>query len=276
MHNKKLFLVFVLLILLIVKVTVISGQENNNIVERALGDSTFTWKTVASNGIRIYYQKGSFAERHRFMILRSVTTAVDEVLDLLEESNWDSELTAFYVESREEMKRIVGRPYSGFSDWTTNAIFIVLNAEWRSFEKHEFTHVVTMGGWGPPDVTSRWMIEGIAIYCDGWCRQYSIDELAFHLLSNDQLPPLQELFDNFTGLGEIRAGISAASFIGFIRQTYGVHMLRDLWSRGIGILNELLGNDLNQIENSWKFYLKQKTRKDIQVDLDTINKLGCG
>lgn len=266
----------ILVLLLIVFATNVMGQTPDDFVQKALDDTTFTWLSSSSNGIRIFYQKDSFAEKHRMMLLRSVKTTVDEVLELLEEPAYEPLLNVFYLESRDEMKRIIGRPYSGFSNWTANGIFIVLNPEWRSFEKHEFAHVVTMGVWGPPDVTSRWMIEGIAIYCDGWCREYTVDDIVFHLLSNDQLPPLQELFDDFANLGEIRAGFYAASFIGFIRNTFGVHELRNLWFNGVGNLKELLGDDLNQIENSWKLYLKRNVRKDIQVDLDTINKLGCG
>jgi len=201
---------------------------------------------------------------------------IAEVLDLLGESDWDSILNVFYIESREEMKKIVGHPYSGFADWNGNGIFIVVNPEWRSFEKHEFAHIVTLGVWGAPDITSHWMIEGIAVYCDGWCREYNVDEIAFSLLTKNQLPPLQKLFEDFTSLGEIRAGFYAASFIGFIRNTFGVHELRNLWTEGIGSLEDILDMDLNQIENSWKLYLKCKVKKDIQLDLDKIYKSGCG
>jgi hypothetical protein len=265
-----------LVLLLIVFATKAMGQIPGDFVQKALDDSTFTWLSTSSEGIRVFYQKDSFAERHRMMLLRSVKSTVDEVLELLEEPAYEPLLNVFYLESRDEMLRIVGRPYSGFSDWTASGIFVVLNPEWRSFEKHEFAHVVTMGVWGSPDVTSRWMIEGIAVDCDGWCREYTVDEIAFHLLSNDQLPLLQELFDDFANLGEIRAGIYAASFIGFIRKTFGARKLRDLWLNGVGDLKELLGDDLNQVENSWRLYLEQNVRKDIEVDLDTIKKLGCG
>ncbi len=256
--------------------TGVSSQENANFVQRALADSSFAWRSIASNKIRIYYEEDSFAERHRMMMLRSMITAVDEVLKILEASECDSVLNVFYVESREKMKRIVGRSYSGFSDWAANAIFMVLNPNWRSFEKHEFAHVVTMGVWGPPDITSRWMIEGIAIHCDGWCREYTVDEVAFHLLSNGQLPPLREFLDDFNSLGEIRAGFYAASLIGFIQRTHGAQALRDIWLNGVESFKDLLGADVNQIENSWKNYLKSNVRQDTKVDIDIINKLGCG
>ena len=210
------------------------------------------------------------------MLLGSMRTTVDEVLKLLNEPRYESVLNVFYLDSRDQMKRIVGSPYSGFSDWSGNGIFLVLNPEWRSFEKHEFTHAITMGVWGDPDATSRWMIEGIAVYSDGWCREYRVDEIAFHFFSNDQLPTLRELFDNYVRLGEIRAGFSAASFIGYIHKTYGMRMVRRLWTEGTKNLDELLRGELDVIERSWKIYLERNVRKDIHVDLDAINKSGCG
>ncbi len=266
----------ILALLILVLATNIVAQTTDDFVRKALDDSTFTWLSSSSNGIRIFCQKDSFAEKHRMMLLRSIQTTVGEVLELLDETAHEPLLRVFYLESRDEMKRIVGRPYSGFANWEADGIFLVLSPEWRSFEKHEFTHVITMGIWGPPDVTSSWMIEGIAIYSDGWCREYTVDEIAFYLLSNGQLPSLRELFDNYANLGEIRAGVSAASLIGFIRSTYGMPKLRRLWSNGVGNLKEVLGGEADQIENSWKLYLKQNARKDVPVDMDTINKLGCG
>jgi len=265
----------IVMVLLIISTNAI-GQTSDDFVTKALNDSTFTWLSASSNGIRIFYQKDSFAEKHRMMLLRSAKTSVDEVLELLDEPAYEPLLNVFYLDSRDEMKRIVGQTYSGFANWTANAIFIVLNPEWRSFEKHEFAHVITMGIWGTPHITSQWMIEGIAVYCDGWCREYTVDEVAFHFLSNDQLPSLQELFNDYVSLGEIRAGLSAASFIGFIHETYGASKLRILWFNGVMDIEKLLGEDLRQIENSWRLYLKKKVRKEIQVDFDTIKKLGCG
>lgn len=254
----------------------VMGQSSGDFVQKALEDSSFTWRSSSTDKVRIFYQKDSFADRHRMMLLRSAGKTVEEVLELLEEPTYDAVLNVFYLESRDEMNRIVGRPYSGFSNWGANAIFVVVNPEWRSFEKHEFAHVVTMGTWGPPDVTSRWMIEGMAVYCDGWCREYTVEDIAFHLQTNGQLPPLREFFGDFANLGEIRAGFYAASFIGFVQNTYGVDKVRSLWLNGVGNIEAMLGNEIETIENSWKLYLKHNVGEDVQVDIETINKLGCG
>ncbi|UCG52942.1 MAG: hypothetical protein JSW58_05120 [Candidatus Latescibacterota bacterium] len=276
MKRAALFRVSLLVMLLIIVTSGISAQEKDDLVQSALEDTTFNWASSESRGVRIYCQRGSFAEKHRSMLLRSVTTAVDEVLEYLGESRYDKPLNVLYLESREEMERIVGQPVSGFANWGASGVFVVFNPEWRSFEKHEITHVFTMGGWGAPDTTSRWMVEGIAIHSDGWCREYTVDEIAYHLLSQGQLPSLQEFFDDSTALGEIRGGFYGASVIGFIRHTHGAEALHDLWLNGIGDFKEMFGSDVKEIENLWKNYLKLKVKKEIKVDLETIEDLGCG
>jgi hypothetical protein len=264
------------LVALVGGITAALPARGQDLVRKALEDSTFVWSSSESDGIRIYYQKGSFAEQHRSMLLRSARVAVDEVQASLGESELERPFHLFYLESREEMERIVGQPVTGLANWGANAVFVVVNPDWRSFEKHEIAHVFTMGRWGPPHDSSRWMIEGIAIYSDGWCREYTNDEIAFRFLSDGQLPPLQELFDNYRTLGEIRGGFYAASVIGFIRDTYGVDALRKVWRDGSENLTELLGASADEVETSWKSYLRTRVREDIQVDLETIGDLGCG
>ncbi|UCF06539.1 MAG: hypothetical protein JSV33_05800 [bacterium] len=276
MNRRTLYRSFIVILLSMVITTGISAKKDVDYVKKALEDTTFTWRSAEAKGVRIYYQLDSFAEKHRAMLFRSVTTAVDEALECLGESGYERTLHVFYLESRKEMDRIVGRTYSGFANWTASGVFVVFNPEWRSFEKHEITHVLTMELWGTPDATSNWMIEGIAVYCDGWCREYSVDEIAFHYLSRGQLPPLRELFDNFATLGEIRAGFYAASLIGFIRHTYGAEALRSLWHNSNGALTELLGVDVDKLETSWKNYLKSNVKKGTTVDLETIKDKGCG
>jgi hypothetical protein len=253
-----------------------SAYGQADLVTRALEDSSFTWRSSESEGVRIYYQPASFAERHRAMLLRSASGALREALECLDEPKYERPLQVFYVNSRQEMERLVGRAVTGFANWDESGVFVVFNPEWRSFEKHEITHVLTMELWGAPDPGSRWMVEGLPIYCDGWCREYSVDEIAFKLLSSGELPPLEQFFDDFAKLGEIRAGFYAASVIGFIRLTYGAEALRALWLNGHGDLEESIGVDADRLETSWKRYLKSAVDTNVEVNLESIKRLGCG
>jgi hypothetical protein len=255
---------------------VVSAPDDNNLARKALEDSSFDWKLTESENIRVYYQTASFAEKHRAMLLRSVAQMIDEVLDYLGETAYDETLNVFYVNSRQEMEQIVGSPVTGLANWSANAIFVVCSPEWRSFEEHEFTHNITMGSWGSPHETSRWMIEGISIASDGWCREYTVDEIAYHYLVNDEFPPLRELLDDVRSLGEIRGGMYAGSVIGYIRNAYGAEALRKLWLDGFDAFAKSVDIDLNQLEASWREYLKSSVGLNAPVDIETINELGCG
>ena len=251
----------------------VSAQDSVGLIDRALDQ--FEWESVDGNGVRAYFKPDSFASRHRHMLLRSAQGAVSEVLGFLEEPAFEHELRIIYVESREEMNELTGRPVTGLAVWSENGLFLVVNPEWRSFEVHEITHVVTMGRWGSPDPTSRWMIEGISIVSDGWCREYPVDEVAHYLLLRDELPPLSEFFNDFQSLGEVRGGMYAGSIIGFIRKTYGIEAMRKLWMHGIRSLCDSHGTTVDDIEALWKTYLI-RTVKDTEVDYDVIDKDGCG
>lgn len=252
------------------------AQQSGTLVGGALSDSSFAWRSSEIDAVRIYYLPDSHAERHRMTLIRSVTKTIEETSELFESPPYERTLHVFYVESREEMNRLVGMPATGYADWSGSGIFLVVNPDWRSFEKHEFAHILTMGGWGRPAPDSRWMIEGIAIYADGWCRQYRTDEIAYHFLAAGDLPPLREFTQDHAALGEIRAGFYAGSVIGFIHATYGTEALRDLWTNGGESFTATAGVGLDGVEEQWKSYLKTKVGGGAEVDVEAIDDQGCG
>lgn len=247
-----------------------------NLVQRALDDPYFRWRSIDGPAARIYYQAGSFAEQHRHTLLRSVSGAIVEDLEYLGEPGYNRVLDVFYVDTREEMARIVGRPVTGYANWGADAIFLVVAPDWRSFEKHEFAHLITMGRWGPPHDTSRWMVEGICIAADGWCREFSVDAIAHHLLTEGRLPPFNELPSKIGELGEIGGGMYAASVIDFIRDTYGPEAVRELWIGGSSILTDTLGVPFDTIEAMWKEHLEREVEDGLRVDMERIEESGCG
>jgi hypothetical protein len=247
-----------------------------NLVQRALDDTYFQWRSVENARARVYYKPGSFAQRHRFTLLRSVTAGMAEDLEFLGQPAYREVLNVFYVDNRNEMERITGSPVTGFANWDANGIFLVFAPDWRGFEKHEFAHVVTMGVWGAPHPSSNWMIEGICIAADGWCREFSVDQIARHLLVSGKLPPMEQLPVRFTELGEIRGGFYAASVIAFIRSEYGIDAVRRIWTGGLGILPDTLGRPFDKIEAMWRDHLEREVGDGVEVDMGKIDESGCG
>lgn len=266
----------VLVFLLLGLATGAAAEDSSELVQKALGDSTFTWKSLSGKGVEVYYLEGSFAEKHRAVLLRSAEAMIAEVLGMLEEPEYDRPLKIFYLESRDQMIRIAGGTYAGYSDWGGHAILVVVNAEWRSFEKHEFAHVVTMGRWGRPQASSTWMIEAIPVWADGWCREYTVDEVAHALLMKGELPSLKEFLEDYASLGEIRAGFMGGSLIGFLRHEYGMDAVRELWIAGTDDLEDILGGDMLDFEEAWHRYLEDTVDSGVEVDLEAIDDQGCG
>lgn len=250
------------------------AQFHQNPVARAL--ERHQWQSLAGDGVTVFYRGGSFAERHRHMLLRSAEAALRESLAFLGESGFDDALHVFYVDSREQMEQIAGRPVSGLASTSEHGVLLVVNPDWRSFEVHEITHIVTLGRWGDPHPSSRWMIEGISIAADGWCRTWTVDQIARHLLQRDRLLPLRELFSGFRDLGEVPGGMYAASIIGFIRATRGIEAVRALWQQGSDDFEAAVGATVEDIEARWRDHLERNVDPAVDVDYDAIDEHGCG
>lgn len=254
----------------------ILAQDNTGFVERILKDNGFNWKKQKTEGVVIYFQEGSFAERHRAMFLRSVSVAVEEVKHLLGEEGYPRPINVFYLDSRSQMREAVGQPYTGFAAWSSDAIFVVCHPEWRSFEKHELIHLFSMGLWGHPDNSSRWMVEGLAVFGDGFCGNYTVDELASLIVNADENPPLEQFFTQFRSLGEIRGGMISASFIGYLHNEYGADSIKKLWQDGMSQIGDITGKDVDRLEAEWKRYLQKKVPETPNLNISILDDLMCG
>jgi len=278
MRSIRILPVIVVLIptVMLTAAPIFSEENDTSLVQGAIANSSFEWKSHVNYRVHLFYQPDSFAEKHRAVLLRSAANAIEEALQFLGEPEYTRVLNVFYVETRGEMEQLIGQPVSGYADWTGSGIFLVCNPEWRSFDTHEITHVLSMSLWDYPAPSSQWMIEGISIATDGWCREYSIDELAYDLLNRDELPGLETFFTNYQSFGEVRAGVYAASIIGYFQEIHGPEVVKKLWIGGSDELTKLLGFNAEQIETSWRSYLESKIQSEVEIDWETIDELGCG
>lgn len=73
-----------LLVAVVLMLTLSNATLAQDLVEKALEDPYFNWKSIENTKVRVYYKPFSFAERHRSTLLRSVTTAIEEDLNFWE------------------------------------------------------------------------------------------------------------------------------------------------------------------------------------------------
>ena len=79
-------------------------------VERMLEDDRFDWITVATDHFQIHFPAGSHAESHRDLLPARSEEARHSVLGRLSVTEYGEPLHLFYVDSREDMERLTGRP----------------------------------------------------------------------------------------------------------------------------------------------------------------------
>ena len=245
-------------------------------IDRALTNPNFTWRSFGAAGVRLYYQPGSFAERHRVMLLRSAQAALAKGLDFLEMKTDGRELRVIYVDDRGQMQRLIGHRYAGYSDWAGHGIFLVCNRDWRSFDTHEITHILTLGRWGRPHEGSAWMREGLPIAVDGWCQTADIDRIARYLVSAGHWPGLSAFMADASALGEIQGGVLAASLIRHLRERYGAAVIEKAWRSGLEAALEVRGVDPAKAEAEWLESLRNLARPLTDEEWQKLKAGGCG
>lgn len=252
------------------------AQGNGSVIDRALSHPDFTWRSVASDGVRLYYQPGSFAERHRVVLLRSARAALAQGLAFLEMEADERELRVVYLDNRGQMEKLIGRTYSGFADWTGRGVLLVCNPEWRSFDTHEIAHILSIGRWGDPDDRSRWMIEGLPIAVDGWCQTADVDRIAAYLAGEGRWPGLSAFTAGASSLGEIPGGVFGASLLRHLRERYGAAVIEDAWRSGLEAALNVRGVEGSQLEAEWLETLRETADPLTDVEWEKLNAGGCG
>ncbi len=254
----------------------VTRAQSDHPIGRALANPDFTWHSMADAGIRLYYQPGSFAERHRVMLMRSARAAVARGLDFLEMKPDSLELRVLYLEDRKQMEQLVGHTYSGLADSEAHGVLLVCNANWRSFDTHEITHVLSLGRWGEPVEGSTWMREGLPIAVDGWCQTDDVDHIASYLVSTGVWPGLSEFLAHGRSLGEIPAGVLAGSLIRYLRQRFGAPVIEAAWRSGLDSALKARKVDPKGMEAEWLHSLKDLPNPLTDKEWEKIKADGCG
>lgn len=253
-----------------------NAQPPDSWIDRALAHPEFAWASVAADGIHLYYQPGSFAERHRIMLLRSAEGALADGLAFLEMEPDGRPIRVLYVDDRAQMNTLIGHPYTGFAVWRERGVFLACNPEWRSFDTHEIAHVLSLGRWGEPHEGSAWMIEGLPIAVDGWCRTADVDRIAAHLAAAGRWPGLGAFLEDASSLGEVPGGVFAASLIRHLRGRYGAAILEETWRRGLGNALETRGLVPARVEGEWLDALRALPDPIREEEWARMDEDGCG
>jgi hypothetical protein len=243
-------------------------------VRRILQDDRYEWVTIETEHARIHYPESSYAATHADELPGRAERARQSVLDRLSLPDYPELLHLFYVDDREDMANLTGRPVTGFSYSADAAIVVVFNEKWRPFETHELTHVVSMSTW--PDPAGPAVVEGLAALVDGSCGGQPIGRLARTLLDRGEMIPLSVLTRDFRHQDDLVAYLEAANLIEFVLDRAGPGAIPVLWTGGLAGAPEVVGLSGEAFEPAWTEWLISSYDPASGRAWDAIEAGGCG
>lgn len=242
----------------------------------ALRDTAFSWQTRESDHFRIHFQSDSYAADHIDDFVKDAEQARAVGLRVLGARDFIPRIDVFHLKSRDQMKRITEFPVRGWADPPARTVLLVRSSTANQGERHEITHVISHNLWGHSRdwLTTGWMSEGLATYAGGPCSGYPIDQIVAYLDRKDELIPLDSLARKFRSYNDLVAYLQAGSFVGYVRETYGLPAVRGLWERGFEQFQPILGRTPAALDAEWRRYLR-KAYPDPKVDWAPLKKNGC-
>jgi hypothetical protein len=185
------------------------------------------WPSYEAPTGHIHFRSGSHTARTTNSISHAVDSARSVVLGFLQLRDTQP-IEVFFVDSREQMQQLVGRPLGGMVQSGERTALLVYNESYTPFLVHELTHLYTHHHWGQPRA-GRWLSEGLAALVSGDCQGFSIDAVVKGLHERGQLRTWQELMRDFEKIDELSANPQAASMVGFIHSRGGMAAVRAAW-----------------------------------------------
>jgi hypothetical protein len=251
-------------------------ETTGAIAGELLSDSNFTWKSFATTHFRIHLANGMNPARID-VIADSVENARRIVLALIDEPEVDGEepVELFLVETRDDMRRLIGDPVTGNGYPSELTAVLVAGDGYRAFYRHMLTHTYAAHRWGRRR-SGTWLDEGLATRATGTCQGHAIDAIAAGYVRDRAAPPLSLLTSAaFDTLPELPSYYTAASLVDFFQRRKGVAAVRALWRGEAGdvSLDTPLGPATTTIVSAWRKRLAAAT--PAKLDEPWLRQDGC-
>lgn len=234
-----------------------------------LDHAGFTWKSRQTQHFRLYFEdapkpKGALRKVAAFLSGRrkaeesearklsdalgsNVEADRSNVLGLIGETAYEPTISAFFLESGAQMKRLVGVEVDGRSRPGQHAVFSVLTPD-RLHLTHEICHEIASNLWGAAE---PWIEEGLATYAD---EESNIYFDSWRLLDSGRLLPLDKLVDPAWKSSMYSPDITyteLGGFLKFLRDRYGVAKVKQVWQGGSEAVPRVFGKRLSELEQDW-------------------------
>jgi len=225
---------------LVAQVTFRSLLENKN----------FQWiADSSSNELTIYYPAESWASKNPEKVKERLLYHYQGVKSFLHIETYRARINVFIVDSRAQMKKLVGHETNGSAFHDANTLTGIASEKMNSlYSNHELFHIMAMNIWGVP---GTWINEGMAVYSDNAWHGHDLYQLTKYLVDHNRYVPLEKLITDFRKADDRLSYPLAGSFVKYLDETYGRQTVEEIWKGKRKDITRLTGKSLKELEQDW-------------------------
>ena len=226
-------------------------------VRQYLNNPAFEWKCERTAHFHICVEPQFESDHFIKTLKRNAERDRRHVLDMIGAQAYDPVINVFLVNSRSRLKDLIGFDGDGRSRPNQHTIFSVVTP-YRLHLTHEISHEVLTNLWGAAE---HWIEEGFAVYAT---ESLTVDQHCSHWMSSGQLVPLAKLVNADWNTATYSPDVTypeLGGFIKYLRETYGLDRIQQVWKGGSASVPEVFGKPLSRLEEDWLDALRQQARQ---------------
>ncbi len=230
-------------------------------------NKNFQWLADSSSQeLTIYYQADSWTAKKLENVRRRVINHFNSVKSFININSYEATIHLFVVDSREQMKTLVGWETNGSAFYNYNTLTGIASEKINSiYSNHELFHVVAMNLWGVPDI---WINEGMAVYSDNKWHGHDLYQLTKYLVDNNRYVPLNKLIKDFRKVDDLISYPLTGSFVKYLDETYGRDIVIKIWKSKTKNLKKLTGKTNEQLELDWLTKIRTVDCNEIIISIE--------
>lgn len=243
-----------------------TGYYNPPTKLETLSNTSCNWQHDSTAHFDYYYELNSPSAVYVDTAKIYFEKMFSELLSFLGVNNYGSKLNLFMVGSRKRMKEILSwQETNGIAKTEDNTVYSVFNKDINTFGKHEFCHVICFNSFGGR-CKEIWINEGLAVASDDRWWGFDLYSLSNYLITKKKLIPIRDLMDDFHSYNSLISYPECGSFVKYIKEKYGLDLIRDIWAEGAKALGDKLNKKVESIESEWLGEIKKHDYKDINYE----------
>jgi hypothetical protein len=228
-----------------------AGKPKDPTLQEYLDHPGFTWKCEAKGHFDFCFDPKLKNNPNLVAVRKSAEEARSHVLRLAGATRYKPVIHVLLLESRAQMKELIGYDGEGRSRPRQHVVFFVLTPV-RPDLTHELCHEILSNVWGTAE---PWIEEGLAVYAA---------EGGFHrdveaLLNSGKLLPLTSLVNPDWDPSKYSPDVTyaeLAAFVEYLKNTYGMDSIRKIWRFGSHAIPEILDRPFTDVETEWRAWLQ--------------------